>query len=214
MASEIAGLNVFDVIYHCRAMRRLKPDPVPEELLVRLIDAANQSPSGANSQPARWIVVRDVEQRKRIAELNASAVQAYLEMRANRPLLSHQNAGRQEAIGKAVAWQAAHLREIPALVFACLDLSAGRGDSFIAGLSAGGSIWPAVQNLLLAARAIELGAAPTTIVFRDRPAVKAVLGLPETIEPVCMIPVGYPLGKFGPVTRQPAEETMRWDRWS
>ncbi len=214
MAAETTAMGLFDVIHHCRAMRRLKPDPVPEDLLLRLIDAANHAPSGSNAQPARWIVVRDAEQRKRIAELNASAVEAYLQMRASRPLLPHQNSERQGAIGKAVAWQAAHLDQIPALIFACLDLGTGRGDSFLAGLSAGGSIWPAVQNLLLAARALELGAAPTTIVFRDRSAVKAVLGLPEAIEPVCMIPVGYPMGRFGTVTRLPVEETMRWDRWS
>jgi nitroreductase len=207
-------MGIFEVMYHARAMRRLKPDPVPEELLVKLIDAANQSPSGSNAQPARWIVVRDAEQRRRIADLNMAGVRAYMEMRANRPLLPHQDAGRQERIGRAVVWQAEHLHEVPALIFACMEIGPARQETFIAGLSAGGSIWPGVQNLLLAARALGLGATPTTIVFRDRAAVKAVLGLPDPIEPVCMIPVGYPLGQFGPVSRQPARETMRWDRWS
>jgi nitroreductase len=206
-------LGIFEVMFQARAMRRLKPDPVPEELLVRLIEAANQAASGANAQPARWVVVRDPGQRRRIAELNLAAVRAYMEMRASRPLLSHQQAERQERIGRAVTWQAEHLHEIPALVFACMELGTARGDTFVAGLSAGGSIWPAVQNLLLAARALGLGAAPTTIVFRDRAAVKAALGLPESIEPVCMVPVGYPMGRFGPVSRRPVEEVMRWDRW-
>ncbi|SRR5579875_1260796 len=214
MTNAVNELGIFDTIYHCRAMRRLRPDPVSEDLLVRLIDAANQAPSGSNTQPARWLVVRDPEQRRRIADLNRDAVSAYLELRANRPLLPHQDADRQQAIGKAVAWQAEHLQDVPALIFACLDLGAGRGEDFLAGLNAGGSIWPAVQNLLLAARAMGLGAAPTTLVFRDRPAAKRVLGLPDSIEPVCMIPVGYPMGRFGPVTRQPAEQTLRWDRWS
>jgi nitroreductase len=214
MANAATQMGVFDVIYHCRAMRRLRPDPVPDDLLLRLIDAANQAPSGSNTQPARWVAVRDAEQRRRIAELNRDAVRAYLEMRTNRPLLPHQDATRQEAIGKAVAWQAEHLQDVPALIFACLQLGAGRGESFLAGLGAGGSIWPAVQNLLLAARALGLGAAPTTLVLNHRAEVKQVLGLPETIEPVCMIPVGYPMGRFGPVTRQPAEQTLRWDRWS
>ncbi|MGH2603849.1 MAG: nitroreductase family protein, partial [Dehalococcoidia bacterium] len=71
-----------------------------------------------------------------------------------------------------------------------------------------------VQNLLLAARALGLGAALTTLVLRDRAAVRAVLSLPETIEPFCMVPVGYPAGRFGPVTRRPVAEVMRWDRWS
>lgn len=211
MADE---MGIFEVMYNSRAMRRLKPDPVPEELLVKLIDAASRAPSGANAQPARWVIVRDAEQRRRIAELNREAVRAYLEMRVNRPVLPHQDAQRQERTGRAVAWQAEHLHEVPALVFACVELGPQRGDTFLAGLSAGGSIWPHVQNLLLAARALGLGAAPTTIVFRDREAVKGVLGLPESIEPVCMIPVGYPRGTFGPVTRRPAEEILRWDQWS
>jgi nitroreductase len=206
--------GIFEIMYTCRAMRKLKPDPVPEELLIRLIDAANQAPSGSNSQPSRYLVVRDAGQRRRIAALNAAAVRAYLEMRVNRPLLSHQDAGRQERIGQAVAWQAEHLHEIPALVFACVELGAARTESFAAGMGAAGSVWPGIQNLLLAARALGLGATPTSIVFRDRAAVKQVLGLPDEIEPVCMIPVGYPLGKFGPVTRRPVEEIMRWDRWS
>ncbi len=207
-------MGIFDVVYHSRAMRRLKPDPVPEDLLVKLIDAAHHAPSGANAQPARWIVVRDAAQRRRIADLNLAAVQAYMEMRATRPLLPHQQAERQERIGRAVQWQAEHLHEIPVLVFACLELGTAPAATFMAGLSAGGSVWPGVQNLLLAARALGLGATPTGIVFRDRAAVKAVLGLPDAIEPVCMIPVGYPMGKFGPVTRQPVQEVMRWDRWS
>ena len=207
-------MGIFEVMYHSRAMRRLKPDPVPEELLIRLIDAAHQAPSGANAQPARWIVVRDGEQRQRIADLNREAVQAYMEMRATRPLQPHQDAGRQERIGRAVDWQAEHLHEIPALVFACIEVGPARTESFLAGLGAGGSVWPGVQNLLLAARALGLGATPTTIVFHDRAAVKNVLNLPDTVEPVCMIPVGYPLGKFGPVTRQPVQQVMRWDRWS
>jgi nitroreductase len=206
--------GIFEIMHTCRAMRKLKPDPVPEDLLIRLIDAANQAPSGANSQPARYLVVRDAEQRRRIAELNADAVRAYLEMRVSRPLLSHQDAARQERIGQAVAWQAEHLHEIPALVFACVELGTAPADTFAAGLGAAGSVWPGIQNLLLAARALGLGATPTSIVFRDRAAVKRVLALPDSIEPVCMIPVGYPLGKFGPVTRRPVVEIMRWDRWS
>lgn len=206
-------MGIFEVMRQSRAMRRLKPGPVPEGALVKLMEAANLAPSGSNAQPARWLVVRDAAQRQRIAELNRAAVQAYLHLRATRPLLPHQDAGRQERIGKAVDWQAEHLHEIPALVFACIQLAPERVDTFMAGLGSGGSVWPGVQNLLLAARALGLGATPTTIVFRDRAAVKDVLGLPEAIEPVCMIPVGYPMGNFGPVTRQPVQEIMRWDRW-
>ncbi len=73
MAEE---MGIFEVLYHCRAMRRIKPDPVPEALLVRLIDAANQAPSGSNAQNGRWLVVRDRAQRERLAELNMRVFKA------------------------------------------------------------------------------------------------------------------------------------------
>jgi nitroreductase len=67
---------------------------------------------------------------------------------------------------------------------------------------------------LLAARALELAATPTTFAIADRDAARAILNLPEDIQPFCVIPVGYPMGKFGPVVRKPVAEIMRWDRWS
>ena len=71
-------MGIFEVIYNCRAMRRLKSDPVPEELLIKLVDAANQGPTGSNAQLGRWIVVRDPEQKARLAELNKNAVNTYV----------------------------------------------------------------------------------------------------------------------------------------
>ena len=78
-------MDLFEAIYHCRAMRRLKPEPVPEELLVQLIDAANQAPTGSNVQGVRWIVVRDAEQRAKLAALNKKAVTAYIGPDSGRP---------------------------------------------------------------------------------------------------------------------------------
>ncbi len=205
-------LGIFEVIYNCRAMRRLKPDPVPEELLTRLVEAANQGPTGSNAQLGRWIVVRDPAQKARLAELNKKAVNTYVGPGSGRPTsLPHQPAEKRARMLKSVMWQAEHMQEIPALIIACAEFAAPVSPA--ESMAAGGSIWPAVQNLLLAARALGLGAAPTTLGLLDRPAAKKVLGLPDTIEPMCLIPVGYPLGKFGPVTRLPVQEIMRWDRW-
>jgi nitroreductase len=204
--------GLFEVMYSCRAMRRLKPDPVPEDLLVRLVDAANQAPSGSNRQGARWIIVRDPDQKKRLADLNRAAVNAYIGPQSGRPgSLPHHSAAKRQRMLEAVLWQAEHMHEIPALVVACY-----RFDEPVSGgaaARAGGSIWPAVQNLLLAARALGLGAAPTTLALADRKAARQVLGLPDDMEAFCLIPVGYPQGRFGPVTRLPVEDTLRWDRW-
>lgn len=208
-------MGIFDVIYNCRAMRRIKPDPVPEETLVRLIDAANQAPSGSNQQNGRWIVVRDRAQKEKLAELNRRVFEAYVSVGGGRPAsLPHQSDEKRERMVEAVRWQADHFAEIPALIIACLQVAVPTRDSFSAGAGAGGSIWPGVQNLLLAARALGLAATPTTFAIADRNAAREVLNLPEEIQPFCLIPVGYPIGKFGPVTRKPVSEIMRWDRWS
>jgi nitroreductase len=205
-------MGLFEVMYNCRAMRRIKPDPVPEELLVKLIDAANQAPSGSNQQNGRWLVVRDRAQKEKLAELNMKVFRAYS---ATRPAaLPHQSPEARARQLEAVRYQAEHFADVPALIIACLQVGGPVRESFFAGAGAGGSIWPGVQNLLLAARAFALAATPTTFALSDRPAAKAVLGLPDGIEPFCLIPVGYPLGKFGAVTRKPLSEIMRWDRWS
>lgn len=212
MAEE---MGLFEAMYNCRAMRRIKPDPVPEDLLVKLIGAANQAPSGSNAQNGRWIVVRDQAVRAKLAELNLKVFQAYTGPAGARPAaLPHQAADARARMLEAVRWQAEHFAEIPVHVIACLQVALPLRDTFTAGAGAGGSIWPGVQNLLLAARALGLAATPTTFAIADQAAAREVLGLPEDILPFSLIPLGYPMGKFGPVTRRPVSEIMRWDRWS
>jgi nitroreductase len=208
-------MDLFEVMYNCRAMRRLKPDPVPDDVLVKLIDAARQAPSGSNTQNARWIVVRDAGQKAKLAELNMQVFKAYTGPGGGRPVsLPHTTDEKRARVLEAVRWQAEHFAETPAIIIACLELGDRPREGFMAGAGAGGSIWPGVQNLLLAARALGLGATPTTFALADRAAARAVLALPNSIEPFCVIPVGYPMGKFGPVSRRPVAEIMRWDRWS
>ena len=202
--------GIFEIMYSSRAMRRIKPDPVPEELLLKLADAGNRAPTGSNMQNVRWLIVRDPEQKRKMAELNRKAVMGYVDS-GRVQSLPHQDEAQRERQLAAVMWQVEHMHEIPALVIACLEFAEPPGQMAAMG---GGSVWPAVQNVLLAARALGLGAAPTTLGLSDRPAAKAVLGLPDTVEPYCLIPVGYPMGKFGPVTRLPVEQTVRWDRWA
>ena len=187
-------------------MRRLKPDPIPDGILMQLISAANQGPTGSNKQNASWIVVRDVEQKVKLAELNRKAVDAYIDSPGSA-------APERRGIVRAVKWQRDHFSEIPVLLIPCLTFDTNPTNTWHAGAAAGGSIWPAVQNLLLAARGLGLGAALTTLGLSDRPAAKAVLGLPELVEPFAIIPVGYPMGKFGPLTRRPLEDVVHYDRW-
>lgn len=206
-------MELFDVMYNCRAMRRLDTKDVPEELLVKLVDAGNQAPSGSNMQNGRWIVVRDPDVKQKLADLNRKGVEAYIGPQMdNIEGLSHQSADKRRRMMNSVLWQMEHMHEIPALILACLEF--GREvDSKTVQLG-GGSIWPGVQNLLLAARALGLGAAPTTLALGDQDAVREAVDMPKTMGALCLIPVGYPLGKFGPVTRKPVQDIMRFDRWS
>jgi len=206
-------MSLFEAMYNCRAMRRLDTREVPEALLVRLIDAANQAPSGSNMQNGRWIVVRDPVVRKKLADLNRAGVEAYVGPQSARPgSLPHQSEAKRRRMLESVLWQMEHMHEIPALVVACLEY--GTTVDQAAAQRGGGSIWPGVQNLLLAARALGLGAAPTTLALQNLDAVRGVLNLPDTMAAHALIPVGYPLGRFGPVTRKPVAEIMRFDTWS
>ena len=202
--------GLFEVMYTCRAMRRIKPDPVPEELLLKLADAGNHGPTGSNVQNVRWVIVRDAERKRLLAEQNRKHLSAYLAADRVEELPHHPKAKR-DRMREAVVWQMDHMHEIPALVVACLEFAEAQADAARAG--GGGYVWPAVQNVLLAARGLGLGAAPTTLGLRDRAAIREILGLPETVEAYCLIPVGYPMGNFGPVTRLPVADTVHWDRW-
>ena len=200
------NLSLEEVVYNCRAMRRLQTEEVPEELLLKLISAANQAPSGSNSQMARWLVARDLEVKQKLADLNRKHAASYIQ-----PSLDNPSTDKQRRMLEAVVWQMDHMHEIPALIVACFNYP-----EKVEGIDAyrqAGSVWPGIQNLLLTARSLGLGAAPTTLALRDQDAVREVLNLPETFAALCLIPVGYPMGKFGPVSRRPVEEIMRFDQW-
>lgn len=204
--TQINATNLSYAIHHCRAMRRLKLDPVPDEIVAELLDAANRGPTGSNKQNASWIVVRDHAQKKKLAELNRRAVDRYI----GNPAAA---APEMQGIVQAVLWQRDNFDKIPLLLIPCLEFDRQPEDNWHAGAGSGGSIWPGVQNLLLTARSLGLGAAITTLGLSDRPAAKDVLGLPHLVEPFAIIPVGYPTGKFGPVTRKPLDEIVHYDRW-
>lgn len=206
--SEDPGL--FEVMSTCRAMRRLKPDPVPDQLLTQLITAANYAPSGRNMQRARWIVVRGPEQKQRIAHLNRRASEESARLQVDHPsALSHHDEARRRRMYEAVLWQAQHMHEAPALIVACCVMDAPDQDPN----RFGSSIWPGVQNLLLAARAVGLGAVLTTYVLSFREELHEVLGLPPRVSAQALIPVGFPRGRFGPVSRMPVEEIVMHERW-
>jgi nitroreductase len=202
-----SDFTLAQAMYECRAMRRLKADPVSDETLVQLIDAANQAASGSNAQMARWIVVKDPIQKQKLADLNRLHGEPYIAADRENP-----KSEKLRRLLDAVIWQMDHMHEIPALIVACYDYET-RVDGVEIYRKAG-SVWPGIQNLLLTARSLGLGATPTTLALRDQDAVRTALDLPESFAALCLLPVGYPMGRFGPVTRKPVDTIMRFDRWS
>src|SRR5262245_45931629 len=195
----------------CRAMRRLRTDDVPDEMLRRLVECARYAPSGRNLQRSRWIVVRDRRLRRSIADLHRRASEDMARSRVDHARgLPHHDADRQRRMWSAVLWQSEHLHEVPVLMVACGILDDPDQDPN----RYASTIWPGIQNLLLAARALGLGATPTTFVMQYRAELEALLALPPRVAAYALIPVGFPLGRFGPLSRLPVEQVLHFDRWT
>jgi nitroreductase len=191
-----------------RAIRRLKPDPVDDAVVLRLIELALKAPVGGNAQNWEFVVVRDPHVKRKLARYNRQALALY--GRAGR-WLKRKDAGVQRILD-AVFWQRDHFEEIPVVVVACL-----RGPRLpwppVATSSYYGSIYPAVQNLLLAARAAELGAALITLPLWSSFLARRALGLPWSVQPCAVVPLGWPRGRYGPTTRRTAAEVTHLDRY-
>jgi nitroreductase len=191
-----------------RALRRLKPDPVDDALVLRLIELALKAPTGRNAQNWEFVVVKDRMVKARLARLYRLAWGLYGYI--GRHLTAH-DANMQRML-TAVQWQVEHFEEIPVLVVACL-----RGIRPlwppIAVTSYYGSIYPSVQNLLLAARAAGLGAALITLPLWSIWLVRRVLRLPWRVTPCAIVPLGWPMGRYGPTTRRPVGEVVHLDRY-
>lgn len=201
--------NFFEVIGTQRAMRRLKPDPVPEEYIKRIIWAATRAPSGGNRQGWRWLVVTEPAKKKQIQEwYHEGWSRALASGYGNRPDLPPDEAASNERVMKSATYLSEHMHEAPVLIFACALMGGPSTD-----ITAGSSIYPAVQNLMLAARALGLGTALTTVHRGRQKEVRELLGIPDSVETAALIPVGWPRGNFGAGFRKPVEEVTYWDSW-
>jgi len=205
-----------------RAVRRVLPDPVDLDIVVRCVELALRAPTGSNNQSWEFVVVTDPSARSAFAGQYRSAWAASRDG-DDSPAAPGRRRPGWDRIADAVDWQVEHFEEVPVLVLACLS-SAGSGpgaedgppgpeDPPIRHSSFYGSIYPAVQNLLLAARAVGLGASLVTLPLWSRAAARRIVGLPDTVTPVCMVPMGWPRGRYGPTTRRPVGEVLHLDRY-
>ncbi len=208
MAEEV---GLFEALHTMRAMRRLRPDPVPDELIKKIINAGLGAPSGGDVQHWRFIVVKDAAIKKQIQLRYKKALDQVLPRYQSNPPPPGKTEEQKQRMLKAVVYLTEHFHEAPVLIVGCLvgDFAASIG---LAKMS-GASIYPAVQNMLLAARGLGLGATLTTrhLIFEKE--VNDILGLPDNAETFAILPIGYPVGKFGPVSRRPLEEVTFQDTW-
>ena len=203
----------FDLVGSMRAMRRLKSDPVPDALLFKVLNAGVQAPSGMNTQPWKFLVIRTPEDKAFFAERYRDAILS----RFGAFDFTDDDDGPMVRQLRALQYQMDHMQDFPLLLVVCgkRDWPFKVPEAERVGLAPPnyGAIYPCVQNILLACRAVGLGAALTTMhqVFEDE--LLERFQIPDEYGVVVTIPIGFPMGRFGPVTRKPAEDMTYFDRW-
>lgn len=201
--------DLFQIIHTTRAMRRLRPDPVPDGIIREILEAGICAANSGNTQRWRFLVVKDPQIKKAVQIYYKRAFDETVGPRylasTPPPGMTEERYRRQHA---AVEYLTEHFHEAPVWIVACIDHGADRPSR-----SAGASIYPAVQNMLLAARALGLGATLTTRHLFFEKETEAALGLPPGVHSYAIIPVGYPMGNFGPVRRGDLGEFVYQDRW-
>lgn len=184
--------DVNELFRHQRAIRSFTNEDVPDALIDQILTAAIHAPSGSNTQPWHFIVIRDQAVKNAISEVYEEARATYS---SRRPSTS----GDPQPLSAA-----------PVLIVACVNTPAsGR-----AGFQTGASIYPSVQNILLAARALGLGSVITTLHRRRKNRIQQILGIPDNIETAAIIPIGWPDRNYGPNKRPPLAQFVMRDRWN
>jgi nitroreductase len=224
----VTELGVLEAIHSARAVRRFKPDPVPEAVITEILDAAIRAPSAGNAQNWVFLVVRGAEQRRKLGIIYRKAsdiASAMYAARGRPPHLTEEQFRRLMSSGSFL-WD--HLAEAPVILVPCQtqpkvpppealppDVRARHLEEqrYVERIR-GASIYPAVQNVILACRAFGLGTTITTNHIRCEDEVKAVLGVPDDVQTFALMPIGYPLDAFGPVVRCPVAEVAYADRWA
>jgi nitroreductase len=219
----MAEMNLFDAMYSARALRRYKPDPIPDAVLTKILEAATQAPSGSNQQNWVFAVVKDAAKKKKISDIYARGAQILSTIYANRPRPAHMDEKQFQTLWNSANYLFEHMNEAPVLLFACLradtggpipnmppEVAAQMGKMARVG---GSSIYPAVQNIILACRSFGIGTVLTTLHIFYEDEVKEILGLPKDIQTYALLPMGYPINKFGPLKRRPVSEVAFLDTY-
>jgi nitroreductase len=218
-------IGLFEAIYSARSIRKLSADPVPDALITRVLETATQAPSAGNAQNWAFVVVRDAELRQQIGAVYRKGSDIAAKIYAARGRPEHLSEAQYQRFMTSGGWLWDHLAEAPVLLIVCvkprpqparetlppeIDYDA---EMAYADRIRGASIYPAVQNILLACRALGLGTVLTTNHLRCEGELKALLGIPDEVATFALMPIGWPLQNFGPLTRKPVREVAFADRW-
>lgn len=198
-------MDVFEAMETCRAMRYLRPDPVPEKLIRKVLHAATRASNPGNSQAWEFLVVRDAATRRRVRDAVADTML---------PAIASVRTGDdpvETRMLRGAAHLVSHLDEVPVLVFVCgrcvYPPQAPTEQMLWAAL------YPAAQNLIVAARALGLGTTFTTFHMAGEAAVRDLLRIPSDVRVGATIALGWPARPFGPVHRRPLAPLLHWDTW-
>lgn len=211
-------IGLYEAMSTLRAVRRLRPDKIPEAALARVLRAATWAPSGGNRQPWRIVAVRDSSLLESLGALYRGSWTDYAaDARRGLLRLAADIAAPHERALRAGDHLAQHFGRTPCVLIFCFhpgQLAVTDARQARVSVVGGGSIYPAVQNALLACRAEGLGAVLTTLLCQHEPAVHALLEIPEPWATAAAIPIGYPVGRgHGPIRRKSLRELVYADRF-
>ncbi|MDH3302930.1 MAG: nitroreductase family protein [Acidimicrobiia bacterium] len=214
------GHALYELMSTLRAVRRLRPDPIPDDVLARVLQAACWAPTGGNTQPWRVLVVTDPELKEGVAEIYRPEWERYVDFARKRSVAAGLDAAARAAQERTIAagdHLAAHMGEAPVLLLFVADparmaITDAKLDRV--SMVGGASVDTAVQNAMLACRAEGLGCTLTTLHCHREDEVKALLDIPDSWATVALVPIGYPKGRgHGPITRQGPETMAYSDRF-
>lgn len=194
---NLRSMSLHEAIHTQRAARHFSNEPVHADVVEAILEAAIRAPSAGNRQPWHFIIIRDRETKRRFGEWYLDSWRQIV------ATMGDEASSESYRSGGDLARQ---MEDIPVLILACVDSGKSTMSS---------SIYPAVQNLMLAARALGLGTVLTTNHMRFEQEVKTFLGIPEDVDTAALIPVGYPAEgvRFGGSRRKPLNEVVSYDRW-
>ena len=199
--SERFPISLGEAIFTLRAIRRFKNEPIDNEIIKDILLSATQAPSGGNSQPWHFLVVKDKLQKEEFAELYH---QAWWAKRADQGIYKPEDIAENNKTTLSAMKLSDEIATAPAIILVCATAQ-GSGPM--------GSVIPAVQNLLLTARSLGIGGTITTLHPSVEDQVKSMFNMPENVQIVYCVPIGYPKGNFGPVQRKPLAEVTSLGVW-